>query len=117
MSYVRVIPRDLFNEANLLKCLGQLVLLLERRDHTAFLDEPIGSSPFRIEQDSASGAISVTNLPFTIQRKPWRLTRPLNSRQPWPLYAESEDGEQCVAVFEEDGLFTQEFLALIAEPE
>ena len=27
--YNRVIPRDLFNEANLLKCMGQLYLCLE----------------------------------------------------------------------------------------
>lgn len=111
MSYVRVIPRDLFNEANLLKCLGQMVLLLERREHTAYLVEPTSAGPFQIEQDPASGAISVVNLPFTIGGKPYRLTRPLNSRRPWPLYCEDED--DATAVFEDDGLLTQEFLELI----
>jgi hypothetical protein len=28
MTYIRVLPRDLFNEAKLLKCLGQLSLIL-----------------------------------------------------------------------------------------
>jgi hypothetical protein len=26
---IRVLPRDAFNDANLLKCIGQLVLLIE----------------------------------------------------------------------------------------
>jgi len=30
MSYTRVIPRDLFNEANLLKCYGQIYIEVER---------------------------------------------------------------------------------------
>lgn len=29
MSYFRVIPRDLFNEASLLKCYGRLAILLD----------------------------------------------------------------------------------------
>lgn len=28
-NYERVVPRDLFNEANLLKCIGKLVLEIE----------------------------------------------------------------------------------------
>ncbi len=32
-EYTRVIPRDLFNEAKLLKCIGRLVLLIHDGDH------------------------------------------------------------------------------------
>ncbi len=38
MTYKRVIPRDLFNEANLLKCYGALWIALDNaRGHTAKL--------------------------------------------------------------------------------
>ena len=39
MSYARVIPRDLFNEANLLKCLGKVALILMDRPSDAEFDE------------------------------------------------------------------------------
>ncbi len=110
MTYRRVIPRDLFNEGNLLKCLGRLSCLLDCRDGRAKLDEGDGS-PFRIEQDPSTGSLSCTNLPFTIDGRPYRLTRPLNSRDAWPLYAENDD--EAVPVFEDDGNLTDEFERLI----
>jgi hypothetical protein len=112
MSYRRVIPRDLFNEANLLKCLGALWIALDSLgDHTAVIHEPDG--PFDVQQDAGSGAIMVANLPFTVDRRLYYLTRPLNSRQPWPLYAESDEGD-CVSVFDDDGALSDDFRALIA---
>jgi hypothetical protein len=35
MGYTRVIPRDLFNEANLLKCIGGLYIALEHVESRA----------------------------------------------------------------------------------
>ncbi len=29
MPYHRVLPRDLFNDANLLKCMGRLIMLID----------------------------------------------------------------------------------------
>jgi hypothetical protein len=111
MTYRRVIPRDLFNEANLLKCLGRLSLLL--------LDHPIygraefrhNGEPFLIEQDEADGSISVPSLRFLIDGEPVHLSRPLNSRDSWPLWAQV--GEDEVQVFDEDGKLTPEFASLI----
>jgi hypothetical protein len=111
MAYRRVIPRDLFNEADLLKCLGRLCILLENHQgHRAELSEGDGA-PFDIQQDESSGALEVRNLPFRIAGNPFRLTRPLNSRRPWPLYAEDED--DAWSVFTSDGELTPEFLDLI----
>lgn len=114
MSYVRVIPRDLFNEGNLLKCLGRLWCLLdESRGHNARLIESHAGDPFRIEQSDADGSISVANLHFHIAGKKWHLSRPLNSREAWPLYCESADNEIQEPVFDDGGWFTAEFKRLI----
>lgn len=111
MAYQRVIPRDLFNEASLLKCYAHLWMLLERfHHHDAHLSEGDGA-PFRIEQDPGSGGLTVANLPFRINGNAWNLFRPLNSREPWPLYAERHDEE--VAVFTEDGQLTEAFVRLV----
>lgn len=88
MSYPRVIPRDLFNEANLLKCLGQLYLLLERRRDVA-LDHDGGA--FHVTQDDSDGSLTVTNVTMVnpARQKLGTLVRPLNSRDPWPLYLDT----------------------------
>lgn len=117
MSYLRVIPRDLFNEADLLKCLGQLWLHLDMlADGSTVLGDADGEhdgAPFDIQQDEGSGALTVANLPFFIGGRPYRLTRPLNARAKWPLYAtDEEDGE--TRVFDEEGNLSPEFAALIA---
>lgn len=116
MSYARVIPRDLFNEASLLKCLGKLALILMDRPSSAELDEDqLLAEGFRIEQDESDGSIEVANLPFKVRGVPFRLYRPLNSREPWPLWCESPfacDGED-IEVFTAEGQLTPTFLALI----
>lgn len=114
MSYCRVIPRDLFNEANLLKCYGQLALALERIEG-AELEEPAGSEPFEVVQSEDDGSISLANVPFTVNRAPFRLYRPLNSREPWPLWCESPFAcdEEDVEVFDADGKLSAAFLAMI----
>lgn len=116
MTYTRVIPRDLFNEADLLKCHGRLWILLdETRGHSARLgdaESEHSGAPFEIWQDEADGSISVANVPFTIRGERWRLSRPLNARAAWPLYAISPAGDEF-RVFTEDGWFTPEFSQII----
>lgn len=65
MSYLRVIPRDLFNEAKLLKGLGKICLMIHD-NYLPFIncnheDERSG---FKIAQNKNDGSISVTNLHF-----------------------------------------------------
>lgn len=122
MSYRRVIPRDLFNEASLLKCLGQLWIKLDGANLNAsleFLDEG-EPEPFDIIQDSNSGNLSVRNIAFLLGRKRYGLERPLNSRQPWPLWVvamEDDDDPdfETFEVFEGEGNLSAEFIAKARE--
>lgn len=114
MNYVRVIPRDLFNEANLLKCYGRLSILLgNSNDHAAELSESNGE-PFDIVQDESSGDLTIANLPFSVDGRLYRLSRPLNSRGEWPLYL-TDDAEEEIPVFTDVGNFTDEFKSLIKD--
>lgn len=114
MSYTRVIPRDLFNEASLLKCYGKLWHILEGNPKARFPDEPVES--FDIVQSISDGRIWVENLPLVIDGAKYRLSRPLNSRELWPLYAECMDDFEVeeIQVFTDDGDLTPEMKALIA---
>lgn len=118
MSYIRVIPRDLFNEANLLKCLGALYIALETAgDHAAgFGVEAV--ERFDIVQNPNDGSIYVENLPFSIGGRFCHLSRPLNSRSPFPLYATLSwprpgEDDLLVSVFDEDGKLSGAFRSLI----
>lgn len=114
MSYHRVIPRDLFNEASLLKCYGALYIALENHNGEArFSQEDLPS--FDIVQRDDDGAIFVDNLSLITRGRMYRLTRPLNSRQPWPLYAEriDDDSADPVAVFNDDGTLSADMKTLI----
>lgn len=116
-NYVRVLPRDLFNEASLLKCYGRLwVLLDDMRNHSAvFVTENVDA--FDVMQDQASGAIYVCNVEFTVLGMPVRLTRPLNSRDAWPLYVEGDDDRfpfDPIKVFDHDGNLSADMRELIA---
>lgn len=110
-NYTRVIPRDLFNEAGLLKSLGRLAIALGELDgHDARIVEDT-LDEFAIAQDPADGSISVKNITFLIGSEEWKLFRSLNSRESYNLYATLSDEE--VSVFEEDGSLTNEFVELI----
>jgi hypothetical protein len=109
MTYRRVLPRDLFNEGDLLKCLGKVWLLTERARAAGFVEEAVDF--FDIVQDPLDGSIYVANLTFRVLGADCRLFRPLNARSHWPLYIQAADFE--IAVFEEDGTFTPEMKALI----
>lgn len=118
MSYPRTIPRDLFNEADLLKCYGRLVILLgETRDHRASIT-PDQVDSFDIQQDDGSGGITIANLAFKVGGVRYDLQRPLNSRRAWPLLVETCESDpdfDPVDVFPEEGSLSPEFLELIAE--
>lgn len=113
MSYLRVIPRDLFNEANLLKCLGKFWIETERFQPKRVTIEHDGE-PFDIWQNPDDGTLVVRNIAITINGRPYCALRPLNSRRSWPLYLETGDGER-IDVFQDDGdgVLTEELLATI----
>lgn len=117
MSYARVIPRDLFNESSLLKCCGRLYIVLEGvkcGSTVGFQDDDLQGG-FDIVQREDDGSIYIANLPFEIGGDLYRLTRPLNSRQPWPLYAEKiGDPEfEPVPLFDTTGNLTRDARQLL----
>jgi hypothetical protein len=112
MSYDRVIPRDLFNEAKLLKCLGQLALLLHDGVDVHWplvLTHEHPAVGFNTEQDSASGDLFCSNLTLTLQGRKIPLVLPYNSRDVYPLLCnDEEDVQRCV--FDEEGHLSAEFM-------
>ncbi len=115
MTYTRVIPRDLFNEGDLLNCLGRLWLKLdERRDHSARMRHRHEAGPFNIDQDPSDGSISCENVLLKIDGRHVHLFRPLNARSKWPLWC--RDDIDDVRVFDEAGDLDPEFVVLISQP-
>lgn len=106
MSYQRVIPRDLFNEGNLLKCYGQLYLNLEKMGMEECLVHT--KNEFRVNQMEGDGSLTIMNVWLKVRGVNYYPNRPLNSRLPYPLYLYDEDGE--IEVFNDDGSFTQEMI-------
>lgn len=114
MTYARVVPRDLFNEGDLLNCLGRLWIKLdERRDHLAVLDEGDGQA-FEIAQNPADGSISCPQLGLRVGDVPVPLFRPLNARGKWPLWSIWPDGEER-RVFDLQGDLSPEFWVEISQ--
>lgn len=114
-AYQRVIPRDLFNEANLLKCLGRLWIVTERYQPHKIVIEHDGNR-FDVWQDD-DGDIGVHNIHIYIGGNQYRVVRPLNSRRSWPLYLERYPTERYdrIPVFTEfaEGELHEEMLALL----
>ena len=121
MNYRRVIPRDLFNEAKLLKCLGLLSLRVHEnagpicdRLNIVLEDELSG---FKIMQH-IDGSIGCINFfLFNNNGTPVFLSTPLNSKLNYPLLFETLSfGEQiCEFVFNDEGEFTEDFLKTLID--
>lgn len=103
-SYNRVIPRDLFNDGNLLKCYGQLFLNLEKMGMEEMLQHD--GDPFNIEQTD-DGDTYISNIQLGIGEHYYGLSRPINSRQPFPLYLTNQDGDM-IDVFTDAGAFSED---------
>lgn len=102
----RVLPRDAFNDANLLKCVGQLTLLIE--DGLINLRYEYDGEPFDIVQDESDGSTCVYNITFfTSDGRPIRHSRPMNSRDAWPLMLHLEDSDYYA--FDANGRFMPSF--------
>lgn len=89
--YPRVIPRNLFNEASLLKCIGKLVLDIHD-GKINFIQFHHDDEPFNIIQHDF-GHTYIANIDFwSVGGNKARLnfTRPVNSREAWPLYLETD---------------------------
>lgn len=114
MTYRRVIPRDLFNEANLLKCYGQLWLELEKLGLQDYLDHHATDEQFRIRQSSADGSLTIQNVILVVRGRMIHLRRPLNARSPYPLWADPGEGDE-LQVFNSDGTLSDEMREFLTQ--
>jgi len=112
-EYNRVIPRDLFNEAKLLKCIGRLCLLIHDGFDNGISFEHDGE-PFQIGLMD-DGFLAVNNIEFSIGDEYLIIKSQYNAKTNYPLYLEHDYCDYLV--FDEQGEYTQEFkeaLQLIA---
>lgn len=113
-AYRRVIPRDLFNESKLLKCLGKLSLLhVDEMLPGLEVRLPNSEDPFYIAQAQSSGDLRCLTVRVLMWGKGLDVFLPLNDRDPWPLMCrvgdEEDDDYFEIAVFDDDGNVTAEF--------
>lgn len=114
--YLRVVPRDLFNEADLLKCMGRLFIELDATGGHGAMVTPDHVERFEIVQDPSSGSICLANVHLAVDGRRCRLERPLNSRGRWPLLLtamEGNDDFEEVRVFDEEGRLSADMLDVI----
>ena len=113
MSYERVIPRDLFNEANLLKCLGKMFINLENKPFgkidVKFCND---GEAFDIQQNPEDGSTFCSNVILLKNGHDVPLFRPLNSRREWPLMCHDNDGNE-IFIFDDFGHFSEEFVEFL----
>ena len=110
-DYQRVLPRDLFNEAKLLKCLGRLVLLIHDRK-IPFIGEVIhDGEPFIIALND-EGSLIVTNVTIKVNKSAFTFKTTYNAKNNYPFYLETKDYSE-VLVFDEGGEFTEEFIEFV----
>lgn len=112
MTFNRILPRDAFNDANLLKCIGRLTLLIED-GLIDWIQFHYDGDPFNIEQDPSDGSTFISNISFWTTKefghKPLSFWRPLNSRATWPLMMSCDEDEWYA--FDEQGKFMPSKLA------
>ncbi len=114
MSYLRVIPRDLFNESKLLKCMGQLALVIHDGVNIPkglALEHEDPEQGFQIDQDESTGELYPSNLNLFCRGRLIGLRSPYNCKEAYPLRFtlwEGDEGE----VFNPDGSLSDEFRAL-----
>lgn len=113
-NYVRVSPRDFFNEAKLLKCMGQLSLkVLDCQTPCKMFVKDYGT-PYKIALMD-DGFLIVTNVRVKIQVKNkfyYTLFRTTyNSKANYPMVCTYENCDY--RVFNESGDFDQEFIEFI----
>lgn len=103
----RILPRDAFNDANLLKCIGKITMMIEDGEIDC-VSYSYDGEPFDIRQDESDGSTYVNNIQFcTKSGKPLKHSRPLNSRDAWPLLFILNDNEYYA--FSEKGEFLPNF--------
>lgn len=112
-NYTRVIPRDLFNESKLLKCLGQLSLLIhDGCRYPLTLRMTQASRGFIIHQNPDTGGLFCVNLHLEFAGVIIPLHSVYNSKDAYPLLFILNDYSE-EAVFDDAGKFSDEFTSYL----
>lgn len=115
MSYPRVIPRDLFNEAKLLKCMGRVALLVHDGMYPGKISIDYDTDGFEIGQNPDDGSLTVTNMHILINDRIVHFFTLYNSRDNYPLWAMGEDEDY--PVFTEAGEWHPDFIEFVTNGE
>lgn len=116
MSYRRVVPRDAFNEAKLLKCIGRLSLLV--LDNHLYIDRDMAQIEddlkhdghgFMVRLDEDNLMLYSDNYYLTVNGVEIALFSDYNSKDNYPLNFYDEEEEEYHRVFKEDGSLSHEF--------
>lgn len=109
-NYNRVIPRDFFNEAKLLKCMGviSLAILDNKMPKGIKMSFEETGEPFEVAL-SDEGSLFVANYPVTINGESYILKTTYNSKQNYPLFFDTQNYEE-IEVLDESGNFTTKFI-------
>lgn len=100
--YCRVIPRDLFNESKLLKCMGRLSLMVHNCKTPRGITIDDTCDPFEIVLWDA-GYLEIANLPVFIHDFHVAFATIYNNKGDYPLYAVYDD--EFIRVFNDDDGF------------
>lgn len=110
---MKVIPRDLFNDGNLLTNYGHLYIALEKLNlQDLLINDVEGNSNFKIGYMELSGCTYLQDVRmYTHQGDELMLYRHQNSRETYSLWFEGEDDDY--EVFNSNGTLTPTFLDYI----
>jgi hypothetical protein len=86
IEYKRVIPRDLFNESKLLKCVGRLALKIHDSMGPEGLKLEYDDKPFEIRLDGYKDAFYVENMKFHVNGRQFYFYSQVNSHEPYPFF-------------------------------
>lgn len=106
--HTRVIPRDFFNEAKLLKCLGKLELYINHEGPNDIgLKSEFDNEPFNIFQNPNDGSLSVLNYKVYLGDEEIQLFVNYNDKGAWPLIGLYRG--ETYYIFNEEGKFIPNF--------
>lgn len=112
MKFIRVIPRDLFNEAKIYKCMGQLILMIEDRMGVfAELTYNQYKDCFTVHLDE-DGALWLSGVHIFCAKTNLVFRTTYNSKAPYPLHCFYENQE--IPVFTDDGKEHEDFVNFIS---
>jgi hypothetical protein len=108
LNYDRVLPRDLFNEAKLLKCVGRLCLLIHDDKAPDGVKFEHNSDAFEIGM-TTDGDLTISNIKFFINDKEIMFVTRYNNKANYPFFVQDEEYLDH-RVFDEQGNLDNEFI-------